>query len=70
MTRLEQLRLDAALTPEQLGELAGVSGRTVRRIEAGKDGRVESLKKLAAYFDVPASDLVREALPIRDRSAA
>lgn len=47
MTLLEQLRIDRGLTPEELGEIAGVSGRTVRRIEEGNGARAGSLFKLA-----------------------
>lgn len=68
MTRLEQLRLDALLTPEQLGQMCKVSGRQIRRIEAGDVGRVRmsTLAKLSTHFAVPASELlgpVREAQP-------
>ncbi len=31
---MKQLRVDRGLSPEQLGYLAGVSGHTIRRIEA------------------------------------
>lgn len=64
MNRLEQLRTDAKLTPEQLGAAAHVAGETVRRIERGKRAFPSTLGKLADYFGVPASDLQREALPV------
>ena len=60
MIRLEQLRVDALLTPEQLGEEVGLAGGTIRRMEQGNGARVSSLAKLAKRFDVPASDLLRE----------
>lgn len=60
MIRLEQLRLDARLTPEQLGEKAGVHGGTVRRIEAGHGAQVTTLGKLADCFDVKPSELLRQ----------
>lgn len=63
VTRLEQLRLDALLTPEQLGEVTGVAGNTIRRLEAGKTARVSTLARLSAYFAVSASELLREADP-------
>lgn len=69
MTRLEQLRLDARLTAEQLGAAARVHPRTVYRIERGRGARVSTLDKLAAYFDVPPSDLQREALPVGSAAA-
>jgi transcriptional regulator with XRE-family HTH domain len=55
---LQRLRLDAGLTPEQLGEEAGVSGMTIRRIEDGKPTRPATLKKLADRFEVRASELL------------
>ncbi len=66
MTRLEQLRLDKRMTPEQLGEAAGVSGMTVRRCEASKPTRVTSLAKLAEYLDATASELQQPARFQRD----
>lgn len=35
MTRLEQLRLDAHMTREQLAEKSGIPERTIRNIESG-----------------------------------
>lgn len=67
MTRLEQLRLDARLTPEQLAERVGIAPMTIRRIEDGKPAFPSTLGKLADYFRVPASDLPREALPVGGR---
>lgn len=67
MTRLEQLRLDAKLTPEGLGKVAGVAGMTIRRIEDGKPAFPSTPGKLADYLNVPASDLTREALPVAVR---
>ena len=72
MTRLEQLRIDRGLTPEQLGELAGVSRQTVIRIEEGLGARPSTLFKLAQALStedepIRASDLRRTAV---DRSAA
>ena len=65
MTRLEQLRVDAGLTPEQLAERVGVSNRTICRLERGHSGRIRTLRLLADFFEVPASDLTREALPVK-----
>lgn len=47
VTILEQLRIDRGLSPEQLGVMAGVSGRTVRRIEEGNGAWPVSLFKIA-----------------------
>lgn len=57
---MKSRRIDAGLSPEQLGLLVGVSGHTIRRIE--RDGcvptpRVQFL--LAQYFDLRATDVWR-----------
>lgn len=75
MTRLEQLRIDAGLTPQQLAEASGVSYRTVKRIEAGANSGAPFLLKLAnalsetLKIDVRASELRFPAVE-PDRSAA
>lgn len=72
MNRLEQLRLDALLSREQLAAEAGVSGRTIGRLEQGKGAHVATLGKLADYFSVKPSELLRE-VPVdapSERSAA
>jgi transcriptional regulator with XRE-family HTH domain len=59
--RLEQLRLDALLTPEALSQDTGVSPRTIRRLEKdGHGAQVATLGKLAARFDVKPSELLRD----------
>ena len=58
MTRLEQLRVDAHLTPEELGEATGISGMTIRRLEKGHKAHVKTLARLSTYFAVPASQLL------------
>lgn len=59
---LRRLRFDAGLTPEILGKMAGVSGRTIRRLEEGQMPTPKVAKKLADYFKVSASEL----FPIQD----
>lgn len=63
MTRLEQLRIDSLLTPEELGERVGLSGRQIRNIEEGKtrQPRMSTLARLSTHFAVPASELLRPA---------
>lgn len=70
MIRLRQLRLDALLTVDDLAEKAGVSGKTIRRLEDGKGARMESLARLSTYFEVPASSLLVEAVPVVDQDVA
>lgn len=70
MTRLEQLRLDKGWTPEVLAEVAGVSSKTVRRLESGKvTGRVDSLVALASALDARPSELLQAAIPPQERAA-
>ena len=68
MTRLEQLRVDALLSPEALGEVAGVSGGAIRRIEEGRSPHMETLRKLSEHFAIPPSELLGG--PIRVDNAA
>lgn len=55
---LEQLRYDAGLSPEGLGEQTRVAGRTIRRIEEGVTRPTPRVaKKLADHFGMTASEL-------------
>jgi transcriptional regulator with XRE-family HTH domain len=68
MTRLEELRLNAGLSTDALGEKAGVSGMTVRRIEAHRvHPQTSTLKALADALETTVSDLLA---PVAERSAA
>lgn len=60
MILLEKLRVDALLTPEQLGERVGLAGGTIRRIEQGKGAHMGTLRKLVDWARVPASELLQE----------
>ncbi len=57
MSELARLRFNQGLTPEQLGEKIGISGQTIRRIEAGAHPRPRTAKKIADYFEREPSDL-------------
>jgi len=59
--RLEQLRIDASLTPDELADQVGMAGNTIRRLEAGQRARVSTLTRLAAFFGVRASELLLDA---------
>jgi transcriptional regulator with XRE-family HTH domain len=65
MTRLEQLRVDALLSREELAERTGVSVRTLRHLEANppRRPRIQTIKPLALYFRVPASTLLSPVVP-------
>jgi transcriptional regulator with XRE-family HTH domain len=50
--RIRRLRMQRAWTQEQLAEKAALSARTVQRLENGEAASVESIRVLAAVFDV------------------
>jgi transcriptional regulator with XRE-family HTH domain len=55
-----KLRLRRGWSQEQLAQMSGLSVRTVQRIERNQGGSVESLKSLAAVFEVEFTSLIRE----------
>lgn len=54
-------RLDKGWSQETLAEVAGLSVRTIQRIERGGSASLDSMGALAAAFDVSISDLSMEA---------
>jgi len=54
---LKELRFNAGLSPEQLGQKTDVSGHTIRRLEAGAKPTPAIAKKLADFFAVKPSDI-------------
>jgi len=54
---VRKLRLQRGWSQEQLAEMSGLIVRTIQRIEHGKKAGLESLKSLAAVFDVELSNL-------------
>lgn len=56
---LKNLRINARLTREQLADATGVSQKTIRNIENGHvaEPRVETLWKLAAFYECEPADL-------------
>ncbi|VEN72674.1 XRE family transcriptional regulator [Candidatus Desulfarcum epimagneticum] len=58
---IRKLRLDKGWSQEQLAELCDISARTVQRIEKGQKPSLETLKALAAVFEINISDLKTEA---------
>ena len=54
---IQKLRLQNGWSQEQLAELSGVSVRTIQRIEGGQPASMESLKSIAAAFNVDFSTL-------------
>lgn len=57
---VRKLRLKRAWSQEQLAQLSGLNIRTIQRIERGQTAGLESLKSLAAVFEVDLSDLQQE----------
>ncbi|WP_064609879.1 2TM domain-containing protein [Photobacterium sp. J15] len=55
--KLRKLRLSKAWSQEQLAEMTGLSVRTIQRIERGQKASFDSLKSLAAVFDVHVNEL-------------
>lgn len=54
---IQKLRIDRGWSQEQLSGMAGLSARTIQRIENGEAASAETLKSLAAVFEVPFSEL-------------
>jgi transcriptional regulator with XRE-family HTH domain len=52
---IQKLRLQRGWSQEQLADLSGLSVRTIQRLERGQTASLESLKALAAVFDVELS---------------
>ena len=57
---IRKLRLQQGWSQEQLSQLSGISTRTIQRIEHGHKASLESLKSLAAVFEVNFSELQQE----------
>ena len=49
---IQKLRLQNGWSQQQLAEMSGLSKRTIQRIENGKNPSIESVKSLAAVFEV------------------
>lgn len=59
--QVKQLRLQRAWSREQLAEMAGLSVRTIQRIENGERPGLETLSALAAVFEVTVAEIGGEA---------
>lgn len=57
---IQKLRLKHGWSQQQLADASGLSVRTIQRIEAGHPASTESLKALAAVFEVDFSTLTPE----------
>ena len=54
---VQKLRLKRGWSQQQLAEASGLSARTIQRIETGHPASVETLKSIAAVFEVDFSTL-------------
>ena len=63
--RLRELRTARQWSQEQLARLSGLNLRTVQRLESGAKVSMESLRALAAVFEVPAESLLLREAPAR-----
>jgi transcriptional regulator with XRE-family HTH domain len=54
---IQKLRLQRGWSQEQLGEISGLSPRTIQRLERGQPASLESLKALAAAFEIDLNQL-------------
>ena len=57
---VRKLRLKRGGSQQQLAEFSGVSVRTIQRIERGQTPGLETLKSLAAVFEIDLTELQQE----------
>ncbi len=67
---IRELRLERAWSQEQLAEVAGVSIRTVQRAENGTVPGLETLKALAAVFEMDVESLRKVAFATSAQEAS
>lgn len=57
---IQKMRLQRGWSQQQLADASGLSARTVQRLESGRAGSIESMKSIAAVFEVDFSTLITE----------
>ncbi|WP_069946474.1 helix-turn-helix domain-containing protein [Microbulbifer aggregans] len=67
---VKKLREKRNWSQEQLAQLAGLSLRTIQRVEAGNKASLETLKSLASVFEVELSKLTEEIIVIDKKCEA
>lgn len=67
---VKRLREQRNWSQEALADMTGLSTRTIQRIESGNKASLESLKALAAVFEVDISTLTEEVIVIDKQSTA
>ncbi|MGB1261806.1 MAG: helix-turn-helix domain-containing protein [Cognaticolwellia sp.] len=65
---IKKLREEQKWSQDQLASMTGLNIRTIQRIENGKRASIDSIKALAAVFDVSASTIMQEVVTI-DKSS-
>ena len=55
---IRQRRIEKGWSQLQLAEFAGISLRTIQRIEKGRTPNIETLKAIAAVFEIDFNELV------------
>jgi transcriptional regulator with XRE-family HTH domain len=66
---VRKLRLQRGWTQEDLARFAGLSVRSVQRIERGQPGSLETMKALAAVFETDVATLGNGGLQMNDGAA-
>ena len=64
---VRKLRMERGWSQEQLAQLSGLNIRTIQRVESGNKPGLETLKALAAVFDIDINQLQQE--PIMEQAA-
>lgn len=65
---VKKLRVKKRWSQEQLANMAGLSLRTIQRVEAGKPASNETLKSLASVFEINISELTERVKVIDKKS--
>ena len=60
-TRLRQLRVQRAISQEDLGQMTGIAQSTISNLEASnRPARLSTIRKLAEALGVEPSELMKE----------
>ena len=54
---IQKMRLQRGWSQQQLAQASGLSARTIQRLEAGQPASMETLKSLAAVFEIDYASL-------------
>ena len=69
--RVRRLRIESGLSPEQLGDIVGLAGQTIRRIEEkGTIPIPNTAFRIAAYFGLRPTDIWPFDDPLYEEQAA